>query len=281
MHHMIKRLHRRPRIVGASVTTATSGPGESARVVGGRRSAGVVRGSQIALGACLVAMLLATTGLTAGAAWGATGGLPGTGDKSFNPAADSEGNHCVSPEGVDANELLGISEYLVVPFFCDAVPTGEFWVPFFTAAWNMNTSWEEVPADYTPSAPTPLEDFLSKVRSETYTVDPGTASERSYRFAAQDILDARNARDLFPMSAPDIAIALFLPKLPPLPSGDHRIAVSIEMSARHCDGLGTAAGNCLNAGTTRLGSCPFTVVRRQSPASRPYTVPVAGNVSDK
>jgi hypothetical protein len=223
----------------------------------------------MAFGACLVAVLLATTGLTAGAAWGATGGLPGTGDKSFNPAADSEGNHCVSPEGVDANELLGISEYLVVPFFCDAVPAGEFWVPF-TAAWNMNTSWEEVPADYTPSAPTPLEDFLSKVRSETFTVDPGAARERSYRFAAQDILDARTARDFFPMSAPDLAIALFLPKLPPLPPGDHRIAFSIEMSARHCDGLGTASGyNCLNAGTTRLGSCPFTVVPRQSPASRP------------
>jgi hypothetical protein len=239
-------------------------------VVGGRRSAAVVRGSQMALGACLVAVLLATISLTAGTAWGAAGGLPGTGDKSFNPAADTEGNHCVSPEGVDANKLLGISEYLVVPFFCDAVPAGEFWVPFFTAAWNMNTSWEEVPADYTPSAPTPLEDFLSKVRSETFTVDPGTARERSYRFAAQDILDVRTARDFFPMSAPDLAIALFLPKLPPLPPGDHRIAVSIEMSARHCDGLGTVSGdNCLNAGTTRLGSCPFTVVPRQSPASRP------------
>ena len=269
MHHMIKGLHRRLRMVGASLTSATPGPGESAVVVGGRRSAAVVRGSRTALGACLVAVLLATTGLTAGAAWGATGGLPGTGDKSFNPAADTEGNHCVSPEGVDANKLLGISEYLVVPFFCDAVPAGEFWVPFFTAAWNMNTSWEEVPADYTPSASTPLEDFLSKVRSETFTVDPGTARERSYRFAAQDILDVRTARDFFPLSAPDLAIALFLPKLPPLPLGDHRIAVSIEMSARHCDGLGTASENCLNAGTTRLGSCPFTVVPRQSPASRP------------
>jgi hypothetical protein len=59
----------------------------------------------------LVSLLLATTSLTAYAAWGASGGLPGTGGKSFNPAADSEGNHCVSPEGVDANELLGISEY--------------------------------------------------------------------------------------------------------------------------------------------------------------------------
>jgi hypothetical protein len=270
MHNMIRRLHRRPRIVGASLTSATPGPGESAGVVGGRRSARVVRGSQMALGAWLVAVLLATTSLTAGAAWGATGGLPGTGDKSFNPAADSEGNHCVSPEGVDANELLGISEYLLVPDGgCDAVPEGEFWIDFIPSSVGMSPSWEEVPADYTPSAPTPLEDFLSKVRSVTYTVDPGTASERSYRFAAQDVLDVRNARDLFPIEAPDIPVVFFLAKLPPLPPGDHRVAGFIEMSDRWCDGLGTAAGNCLNAGTTRELVCRFTVVRRQSPASRP------------
>ena len=268
MHHMIKRLYRRLRMFGASLTSATPGPGESAVVVGGRRSAAVVRASQVALGACLVAVLLATTSLTAGTAWGAAGGLPGTGDKSFNPAADSEGNHCVSPEGVDANELLGISEYLMVPGACDVVKTGEFYVPLTSASWTMSPSWGEVPAGYTPSAPTPLEDFLSKVRSMTFTVDPGTGRERSYRFSAQDILDVRTARDFFPMSAPDRAIALFLPKLPPLPPGDHRIGVSIEMSARHCDGLGTASENCLNAGTTRVGSCPFTVVPRQSPASR-------------
>jgi hypothetical protein len=93
MHNTIRRLYRRPRIVGASLASATPGPGESAGVVGGRRSARVVRGSQMALGTGLVAVLLATISLTAGAARGTTGGLPGTGDKSFNPAADSEGNH--------------------------------------------------------------------------------------------------------------------------------------------------------------------------------------------
>lgn len=225
--------------------------------------------SAVRVAGCLVAVLLATISLTASAAWGATGGLPGTGDKSFNPAADSEGNHCVSPEGVDANDLLGISEYLLVPGACDAVPTGEFWVPLTSSIWRMSPSWVEVPADYTPSAPTPLEDFLSKVRSMTFTVDPGTARERSYRFAASDILEVGNARDVFPLSAPDFPEALFLAKLPPLPPGDHRVAFSIEMGNRHCDGLGAASENCLNAGTTRLGSCPFTVVPRKSPALRP------------
>lgn len=269
MHNMIRRLHRRPRIGGASLTSATLGPGESAGLVGGRRSAGVVRGSQMALGACLVAVLLATTSLTAGTAWGAGGGLPGTGDKSFNPAGNAGDNHCFSPEGVDANDLLGISQPLVVPGFCDVVRAGEFYV-MFTASWNMNSFWQTVPADYTPSAPTPLQDFTSKVRSMTFVVDPGTKQEHSYRFAAQDVMDVRTWRDFLPETGPDWPIALFLAKLPPLPPGDHSVRFLIEMSARHCDGLGTVPGfNCLAAGITNLGRCPVSVVARNEPALRP------------
>jgi hypothetical protein len=265
MHHMIKKHCR--RIVGASLTSATPGPGESAAALGGRRSAGVMRRSRMAFGACLVAVLLATTTLAAGGAWAATGGLPGTGDKSFNPAADSESNHCVSPEGVDANELLGISEQLVLPGVCDVVQAGEFYV-YFNAPWSLNSSWEAVPADYTPSAPTPLEDFISKVRSMTYVVDPGTKHERSYSFAAQDIMDVRSIHDFFPETGPDWPVALFLATLPPLPPGDHRLGAVIEMSARHCDGLGTdPAAHCLGAGITQLGVCPFKVIA--TPASKP------------
>jgi hypothetical protein len=217
----------------------------------------------------LVAVLLATTSLTAATAWGATGGLPGTGDRSFNPAGNTGDNHCISPEGVDANELLGISEQLVLPGVCDVVQAGDFYV-YFNAPWSLNSSWEAVPADYTPSAPTPLQDFLAKVRSMTYVVDPGTKRERSYRFAAQDIMDVRSIHDFFPETGPDWPVALFLANLPPLPPGDHRLGALIEMSARHCDGLGTdPAFNCVGAGITELGSCPFTVVPRDTPASRP------------
>ena len=41
---------------------------------------------------------------------------------------------------------------------------------------------------------------------------------------------------------------------------------SIEMSARACNGLGSESSDCLPAGITRLQVCPFTVVRRPSPA---------------
>ena len=215
-------------------------------------------------GPCLVAVLLATMSLTAGAAWGAAGGLAGTGDKSFNPAGNTGDNHCVSPEGVDANQLLGISEQLVIPDVCDELSTGEFYV-FFNLTWTMNSFWDAVPADYTPSALTPREDFLSKLRAVIFTVDPGTKRERVYRYAGQDIVDVRTASDFFPETGPNWPIALFLAKLPPLPPGDHHVGASLEMSARHCDGLGAdSAAHCLLAGTTRLGVCPFKVVPRDA-----------------
>ena len=244
------------------MTITTAGSAINVGPAAARRSLALL------LGACLVAVLLATASVTAGAASAATGGLPGTGDKSFNPAGNTGDNHCVTPEGVDANELLGISQPLFMPGVCDVFEAGEFYVPLGSGWLNMNAFWETVPADYTPSAPTPLEDFTSKVRSMIYVVDPGTTRERTYRFRAQDIMDVRTLHDFFPQTGPDWPVALFLPKLPPAPIGDHRVATSIDMSARSCDGLGTdPAVNCLPAGITRLQVCPFKVIA--TPASKP------------
>ena len=222
-------------------------------------------------GACVAAALLASMSVSASAAWAAGGGLPGTADKDFNPGPRSTENHCVSPEGVDANQLLGISQPLFLPGVCgDVIDAGEFYVPFGTGWLTMNSFWETVPADYTPSAPTPLEDFSSKVRAMIYVVDPGTEQERSYRYPAQSIMDVRTLHDFFPQTGPDWPVALFVPKLPPLPPGDHHLSTSIEMSARSCNGLGSAATDCLPAGITRLQVCPFTVVpRSDTEAPRP------------
>ena len=231
-----------------------------------KRTTRPMRGSQMAFGACLAAVLLAMSSLTAAAAWGARGGLPGTGDKSFNPGGPSGDNHCIGPEaGVDANQVLGISQPLVP---CVDPHAGEFYATI--QGWQMNSVWETVPADYTPSAPTPLQDFISKVRSVTFVVDPGTKRERSYRYAAQDIIDVRTVRDFLPLTGPDWPIALFLAKLPPLPPGEHLVEQLFEMSARHCDGLGTVPGfNCLPAGITSVNRCPFRVLPRSEAASRP------------
>ena len=206
------------------------------------------------------------------AASAAKDGLPGTGDRSFSPGPQSTGNHCITPDGVDANVLLGISQQLFQPDGCFVLETGEFYVPLGVEPgdWYTNTFWEAVPADYIPSAPTPMEDFASKVRAVTYVVDPGTKREHAYRYAAQDIIDVRTLQEFFPQHAPAWPTAMFLAKLPPLPAGDHRLGTTIEMSARHCDGLGAdPAVNCLSAGTTRLTVCPFKVVQRDGSTLRP------------
>ena len=210
------------------------------------------------LGACLVAVLLAATG--GSPAMGATGA-----------------NHCFSPEGVDGNALLGVSEQLVVGSAppeagCGPVHAGEFYIPLLPACWVANDSWEVVPADYTPAAATPVEDFLSKVRATTFVVDAGTRQARSYRFRAQDILTVVRVRDLFPISGGDQSMVCFLAKLPPRPPGDHTVDLFLEVSARVCDGAGTVeaehgAVDCISAGTTQICRLNFTVV--QDPASKP------------
>jgi hypothetical protein len=157
---------------------------------------------------------------------------------------------------------------------CGPVRTGEFYVPANSAtSWATNTSWEIVPDDYTPAAATPVEDFLSKVMSITYVIDPGTRFARSYRFRAQDVVTVVRQRDLFPISGTDqLLFVSFLAKLPPLPPGDHTYDAFVEMSARSCDGLGIREGgpgliNCVPAGTTQLCRVDFTVA--QTPASKP------------
>ena len=205
------------------------------------------------LGACLVAVLLVLASATAGAA-----------------AANSRGNHCFSPEGVDGNELLGVSEQLLVSGAppeagCGPVHTGESYIPLLPACWVANNSWEVVPGDYTPSAATPVEDFVSKVRSATYVVDADTRQARSYRFGAQDILTVR-VRDLFPLSGADQTMVCFRAKLPPRPPGDHTVDLFVDMRARSCDGVGTVEGvpgviNCVPAGRTQICRMHFTVVR--------------------
>lgn len=233
---------------------------------GATAAGGGVKRTRRILGICSIAAILAIPALTADTAWGARGGLPGTGQKTFNPAGDAEGNHCVTSEGVDANEIFGVSEQLLAQgtaLDCGPVSAGEFYTPIGGALWFVNTSFEAVPAGYTPAAPTPVEDFLAKAKSLTYVIDSGTPHEKTYRYRVQDIVAVHAESELLPVSGAEFPMVVFLAKLPPLPPGDHTYQAIIEMSARHCDGLGTSSGNCLEAGRTTLcPPLPFTVVPR-------------------
>lgn len=227
------------------------------------------------VGFCVVAAALALASPIGGTALAATGGLPGTGDISFSPGHPAADNHCITPAGTDANEVLGVTEQLVVfdappEAGCGPVSTGEFWIALGNAWWTANTSFEIVPPGYEPSAPTPMEDFLSKAETITYVIDSGSARERTYRYRVQDVVKVDTVDEFFafdftsgqPWPKP-YPIAQFLAKLPPLPPGQHTYTAVLQMSARTCDGLGATEGvNCIGPGTFVLCTLPFTVTQR-------------------
>ena len=212
----------------------------------------------------LVVAALTLAPLTGGAALAASGGLPGTGDRSFSPGHGVD-NHCITPAGTDANEVLGVAEQLVVgDDGCGPVSTGEFWIPIGGVWVITNTSFEIVPPGYEPSAATPMEDFLSKAETITYVIDAGSARERTYRYRVADVVKVDTIDEFFHASwVPEpYPIAQFLAKLPPLPPGQHTVTAVLQMSARSCDGLGTEDFNCIGPGSTVLCTLPFTVRER-------------------
>jgi hypothetical protein len=166
-------------------------------------------------------------------------------------AAEKEGNHCISPEGVDLNEFFGVSEQ-IVSSFCREVGSGEKWT--MSLSWSVNTSFEVVPKGFVPVGATPLEDFLAKFSGVKYVVDPGTEHSRTTEF--------RNVGDLFigtfaglPRVSP-----ITLGTLKPLPVGKHTVVVYWELSAMHCDGKGAVLDkNCIPAGESTRNTVTFEV----------------------
>ena len=80
-------------------------------------------------------------------------------DTTAASARPKNGNQCVLPNGVDLNELYGVSEQIVTPF-CTQADAGQHWT--VAVAWLRATSFERVPAGVEPTGDTPLGDFLAK-----------------------------------------------------------------------------------------------------------------------
>src|SRR5687768_3872800 len=97
-------------------TASTSGP----------RGPRWIRGTAIT--ACAVT---ATLAIGAGTAFGASGGLPGSGDRYFSPGTHHDANRCsADSEGaISANEVLGVAEPIVWFDLCEPIEAGKFYVP--------------------------------------------------------------------------------------------------------------------------------------------------------
>jgi hypothetical protein len=172
------------------------------------------------------------------------------GGASAAPLAN-EGNHCISPTGVDLNERYALSIQIVAPF-CPEIGSGQQWTT--VALWVMGTSFETVPEGFVAAGATPLEDFLARFVGATFVVDPGTAQERAYPFANDGNLWTGNLDGL------DAVNTVTLGALHPLPVGEHVVVVSWTLSGLHRDGLGDVpAENCLPAGEFVFSEATFEV----------------------
>src|SRR5262245_61319479 len=139
---------------------------------------------------CLVqiSLFLSTTVLSMGSTLAATGGLVGPEDQlEFNPASDTEGNHCINRFGADVNAALGVSEQILLPG-CLTVNSGEFYIPY-SGFWNVN-SVDGVsgfplvyPEGYVPAKPAPVDDLISKT-SLKYVVD----GYKTYLYPGEDVM---------------------------------------------------------------------------------------------
>ncbi|MFC7246440.1 hypothetical protein ACFQO7_28520 [Catellatospora aurea] len=180
-------------------------------------------------------------------------------------AAPPPGHDCVSPLGENINQLYGIKERIVGPPTCRSVREGK---PFVVATPSWTTAAGPAgavyPAGYVPELPAPIDDFNAKFTSATYVVDGGTDRERVVT-AGPEVLRTLVGADGLPFSG------FPSPVLKPLRAGTHTFAVSIVLSAQHCDGLGESVElNCLPAGETEwFPQTPFEVVQKYGTPVRP------------
>jgi hypothetical protein len=174
--------------------------------------------------------------------------------------ANTKGEHCVNPSGVDLNQRYGVAATIVAPF-CAQLRAGEHWTT--PAAWFMARAFEQVPAEFVPAGATPLDDLRAKLTAVKYVVDAGTPQERTHEFANGAKLWTGELPFGPPFGDLPAVNTVTLGTLHPLSAGRHTVDRYWRLSAMHCDGLGTdttPGHNCFPAGETFYGRITFEVL---------------------
>jgi hypothetical protein len=170
-----------------------------------------------------------------------------------NPAAaatERRSNHCVSPAGIDLNELYDTNDAFATPF-CGEGHAGDWWRPHIR--WVGAPTHDVTPDGYEPVGETPRLDFLAKLTSARYVVDAGTAREQTFTFDADELVITNGT---LPDGSEFVA---FTPRLRPMTPGDHTIDLYATMSDDSWDGLGLEEEHHLPAGELLLSSVSLTV----------------------
>jgi hypothetical protein len=173
------------------------------------------------------------------------------------------GTDCMNAAfGVDMNAMFGVPEQLLGDVCTAPLSAKSAWR--ILTFWGMNSSYELMPPGYVPAAPTPAEDLTAKLTSVKVVIDAGTRKSKTFTFSPPAVLrtdltygDYFGFPDFLPQP-----IAWTLPKLSPLPAGDHRVQVFWTLSAQHCDGFSDVpAFSCLPSGDVLMQSLTTTVVK--------------------
>jgi len=184
-------------------------------------------------------------------------GAGGASAGRVDPPGHRDANHCFFFSGVDLNELFGVHEQFR-DFLCEEVSAGERWRPF--VPWIADDGVDSVyPVGYVPLRPLPIEDFVTKLTVRVVT-DGGTHRQKTYVFSPAEVVRTDIALDQLEPDAPQLALAVTMPRMKPLSVGAHTYEVTWVLSAEHCDGLGDVVEeNCLPGGEIPIDGGPLTV----------------------
>jgi hypothetical protein len=176
-----------------------------------------------------------------------------------DPPGHKDANQCFWPSGVDVNQLFGVPEQFHHFLYCtEDLSAGEHWRPFVT--WITGDGVDSVyPAGYVPLRPLPIEDFVAKLTVKVVT-DGGTPQQKTYFFSPAAAVRTDITLDQLEPDAPQLGLAVTMPRMNPLSVGEHSYEVTWVLSAQHCDGLGAVVEeNCLPAGEIPIDGGPLTV----------------------
>lgn len=200
---------------------------------------------------------------------GKRGGTPGPGGSlDFDPAADTGGNSFVL-NGVDWNEVLGVSEQILWNNLAqNQVHPGEFVLN--RVSWILNAEYPpEVraaldAAGYVYGGETPAEDFLAKVDHVYAIIDAGMPQERHLIWEPDGSISYGSAwdygLDLFGFLETDVFLSGWA-KIPPQNPGVHQVTTGLVMAGLHNDGYGTEPWNFLMPGPAPFLGGPYKSTR--------------------
>lgn len=181
---------------------------------------------------------------------------------------------CVTSWGVDVNAVLGTDiEIITGETGCDTeIAAHRHWAQLLVFWFNDPGGSEAVPLlyppGYVPLDRDPMQDFLKRVESFTYVLQP---SGRTFTYTTHHLKQHLYPASLvavfggsgqFPEAWNKLRTLTVLPPLPPLQPGAYTTSVSVTFSQAFCDGTSDDPAACLPAGTTPFYAREFTAVAR-------------------